>query len=100
VVVWGWEQVIKNSKYDFKSQWSRLLIYLGAMVIEARRCSATAGANRLVLWKSQSSVFWRRPHERFMRSETSVFMISDGDEDDGLYGKSTVNFGLQIENVN
>lgn len=35
-----------------------------------------------------------------MRSETSVFMISDGDDDDGLNGKSTVNFGLQIENGN
>lgn len=30
-----------------------------------------------------------------MRSETSVFMISDGD----VNGISTVNFGLQIENV-
>lgn len=41
------------------------------------------------------------PHDRFMRSETSVFMISDDDDDDvnGIDGKSTVNFGLQIKNL-
>jgi hypothetical protein len=34
-----------------------------------------------------------------MRSETSVLMISD-DDVNGIDGKSTVNFGLQIENLN
>lgn len=69
--------------------------HLGAIVIDARRCSLTSGANRFVLWKSQSKVFCRKPHERFMRSETSVFMISDGDVN-GTVGKSTVNLGLQM----
>ena len=58
------------------------------------------GANRLVLWKSQSNVFCLKPHDRFIRSETSVFMISDDDDVNGIDDKSTVNFGLQIENVN
>lgn len=34
-----------------------------------------------------------------MRSETSVFMISDDDDVNGIDGKSTVNFGLQIKNL-
>lgn len=33
-----------------------------------------------------------------MRSETSVFIISD-DDVNGIDGKSTVNFGLQIKNL-
>lgn len=69
--------------------------HLGAVVIEARRCSFVTGAKRFVLWKSQSNVFCRKPHERFMRSETSVLTISDGD----VNGISTVNFGLEIENM-
>lgn len=64
--------------------------------MDARRCSVTTGAN---LWKFSSTVFCLRPHERFMRSETSVLMISD-DDVNGIDGKSTVNFGLQIENLN
>lgn len=69
------------------------------MVIEARRCSFTAGAKRFVLWKSQSTVFCRNPHDRFIRSETSETSADDGDDDvNGIVGKSIVNFGLQIEN--
>ena len=75
--------------------------HLGAIVIEARRCSVITGANLLELWKSQSNVFCRKPHDRFIRSETSVFIISDDDDDvNGIDGKSTVNFGLQIKNGN
>ena len=37
------------------------------------------------------------PHERFIRSETSVFTISD-DDVNGTVGKSTLSFGLQNEN--
>lgn len=44
-------------------------------------------------------MFCLKPHERFNRSETSVFMISDGVVIGTIVGKSTVNFGLQIENV-
>lgn len=72
-----------------------MVSHLGAIVIEARRVSLTSGANRFVLWKSQSNVFCRKPHERFIRSETSVLMISDGDVN-GTVGKSTVNLGLQM----
>lgn len=74
--------------------------HLGAIVIDARRCSLITGANLLELWKSQSNVFCLKPHDRFMRSETSVFMISDDDDVNGIDGKSTVNFGLEIKNGN
>lgn len=43
-------------------------------------------------------MFCRNPHERFIRSETSVFMISDEGVVNGMDGKSTVSFGLQIKN--
>jgi hypothetical protein len=43
-------------------------------------------------------VFCRNPHERFIRSETSVLIISDEGVVNGMDGKSTVSFGLQIKN--
>lgn len=72
--------------------------HLGAIVIEALRCSLIAGAKRFVLWKSESNVFWRSPipHERFMRSDTSVLTMSD-DDDVNLDGNSTDIFSLQFE---
>lgn len=52
--------------------------YLGAIVMDARRCSVTTGASRLVLWKSPSRVFWRKPQDRFMRSDTSLMSDAGG----------------------
>ena len=48
------------------------LIYLGAVVIDARLCSVLVGANRFEPNSSQSNVFCRSPHERRILSETSL----------------------------
>lgn len=51
---------------------SHILIYLGAMVIDARLGSVAAGASLFPPYVSQSSVFWRKPQVRRIRSDISL----------------------------
>lgn len=91
------QQIRETPNGRIKPSYEAAISHLGAIVIDALRCSLIAGAKRFVLWKSESNVFCLSPHERFIRSETSVFMISEGDVS-GAAVISTVSFGLQIEN--
>lgn len=56
----------------------KLFFYLGAIVIDARRGSNTAGTNRFPLYISQSRVFcWRIPHVLRIRSDISLISVDD-----------------------
>lgn len=54
-----------------------MMSYLGATVIEARLCSVTDGIKRFVPNNSQSNVFCRNPHDRRIRSDTSLISTDD-----------------------